>query len=204
MCSCDVIDDQRQSSCDNGNRGGVLMTTAEQVRQVLASTRRDFHALVDALPERALREPSTNPAWTNGEILFHMAFGFFLLPVLLPLVRLFGRLPKGWSKRFADFLNAGTSLFNIINAWGPHVGGRVMSRHVLVKVFDRVYRRTLRIINTIPEAEWQRGMYFPWKWDGLFQDYMTLAQICTYPSRHFLAHREQLRLGPYQPSDEVR
>jgi|SRR5215469_1843118 len=177
------------------------MTTGDQVRQALASTRRDFHDLVEALPERALRELSANPAWTNGEILFHMAFGFFLLPVLLPLVRLFGRLPKGRSKRFAAVLNAGTSLFNIIDAWGPYVGGHITSRHVLVQVFDRVYWRILRIINNVPEAEWQRGMYFPWKRDGLFQEYMTLADVCTYPCRHFLAHREQLRLGPYQPSD---
>ena len=128
--------------------------------------------------------------WTRA--LFHMAFAFFLLPVLLPLVRLFGRVPEGWSKRFAGVLNSGTGLFNVINALGPHVGGRILSRRALEQVFDRVYRRILVIVNSIPEAEWQRGMYYPWKWDGLFQEYMTLADVCLYPCRHFAAHRADL------------
>jgi hypothetical protein len=51
---------------------------------------------------------SANPAWTNGEILFHMAFALFLLPALLPLVRLFGRLPRCWSRNLSRL--AGTPL----------------------------------------------------------------------------------------------
>jgi len=70
----------------------------------LESSRIVFHALLDSLSDADLKKQSHNAAWTNKQIVVHMAMGFFILPSLILLALLFGRLPKPISKLFARFL----------------------------------------------------------------------------------------------------
>jgi hypothetical protein len=135
----------------------------DDIRVELEATRARFHTLLDSISDGALQQPSSNPAWTNEEILFHIALGFFLLPSLIPLVRLFSRLPQPFSKIFAWLLNTSIFVFNWANALGPRVGGRVFTRTALGQLFDRVLARTLRTLDRMPEYELRRGMFFPYK-----------------------------------------
>jgi hypothetical protein len=80
--------------------------------------------LLGSLTEENLRGRSHNPGWTNGEILAHMTFGFIVINVLLPMARLWGRLPKASSKWFAWLLNAVTGPFNWVNALGARFQGQ--------------------------------------------------------------------------------
>jgi hypothetical protein len=162
------------------------------IRQDLVETRLMFHNLHDSFSEDGLRKSSHNPGWTNGEILFHMAFGFFLLPTLIPMVRFFGRLPKNVSKPLALVLNASTGLFNGINAIGPRAGGRFFCGASLGKAYDWANGRILHLLDAIEDDEWQRGMYYPQKWDSLFHEYMTLEQLFYYPIEHLRFHVKQL------------
>ena len=86
--------------------------TRQELKTELEAARLEFHALVRSLSERDLRRPSLNPGWSNREILFHMTLGFLLIPILLRLVRLFNRVPPGYSTGFAKALNASTPAFN--------------------------------------------------------------------------------------------
>ena len=158
----------------------------------LAAAQAEFHAILASLSDEAWRKRSNNPGWTNGEIVFHMAIGFFLLPFLLPLIRLAGRLPRGATKPFAAVLNLSTTPFNWVNAFGPRIGGRLLRRRTLGNTYDRVIARTLRTIDRIRDDEWQRGMYYPSRWDALFSDYMTLETLLRYPIVHLRFHTGQL------------
>jgi hypothetical protein len=164
----------------------------DSIRLELTAAQATFHALLDGLSEEVLQRPSNNPAWTNKQMLFHMALGFFLLPSLIPLVRVFGRLPPSVSKAFALLLNVSTVPFNWMNALGPRMGARVFTRTALSKVFDWVIGRIIRRLNAIPEHELQRGMYFPYKWDPLFQEYMRLQDTLRFPIQHFNAHLQHI------------
>ena len=42
-------------------------------------------------------------------------------------------------------------------------------------------------------------MHYPSRWDPFFHDYMTLADLYRFPTRHFDFHREQLTLAPRAP-----
>lgn len=168
--------------------------TKETIRAELEATRAAFHSLSHALSAADRRRPSRNAAWTNGEVLFHITFAFMLLPALLWLVRLFGRLPRQSSKPFAALLNRSTPLFNRINALVPHIGGRLYRGDRLGRKYDRLHARILRLLDAIPERDMQRGMYYPDRWDGLFYPYMTLADLFLYPTIHFRFHRDQLAL----------
>lgn len=63
------------------------MDRREALRADLAAVHAAFHALLDARSDADLRQPSRNPGWTNGEVLWHMVFGFVILAALAPLVR---------------------------------------------------------------------------------------------------------------------
>ena len=89
--------------------------TSEAIHAELERVRADFHALVTEATPADLRRPSSGTRWTNGQLLFHMFFGYLIVRRLLPLVRLMGRLPDPVSRTFARALEAGTGAFHVIN-----------------------------------------------------------------------------------------
>jgi hypothetical protein len=162
------------------------------LRVEFESTRSSFLTLLNSLSDEDLRKKSLNSGWTNGEILFHMTFAFMILNSLIPLVRFWGRLPESYSKIFARILNAFTGPFNWVNAIGARTGGRIYRGKRIGKKFDRVYFSLLKRLNSVREAEWRRGMYYPTRWDALFKQYMTLEDVFHYPVVHFKFHLKQL------------
>jgi hypothetical protein len=164
----------------------------EEIHKELETTRARFHSLLASLSERDFQKQSLNPGWTNGEILAHMTFGFIILNVLLPMARLWGRLPRGSSRWFAWLLNALTRPFNWINALGARGQGRMFTRDRIGNIYDRVYFSLVKKINSIRDDEWQRGMYYPAKWDPNFEEFMTLEKLFHYPVKHFNFHLTQI------------
>ena len=88
----------------------------KRIRDELEETRRQFHALLGSLSAEDWDAPSRNPAWTNGQLVFHMLFAFMLIPSLFWLVRFWSRLPDSYSRAFARALDFSTPLFNRVNA----------------------------------------------------------------------------------------
>src|SRR5215472_16843437 len=91
----------------------------QRIRDELEETRRQFHALLGSLSAADWDAPSRNPAWTNGQLIFHMLFAFMLIPSLFWLIRFWSRLPDRYSRAFARVLDLSTPLFNRVNALGP-------------------------------------------------------------------------------------
>ena len=164
----------------------------EEILTQLASARDSFHSLLDSFSAQDFQKQSLNPGWTNGEIIAHITFGFVVIDVLIPLARLWGRLPKGSSKWFAWLLNALTGPFNWINALGARGQGKVFTRNRIGRIYDRVYASLVKKANSIKEDEWERGMYYPTKWDENFDEFMTLEKLFHYPVKHFNFHLRQI------------
>ncbi|MCX4594979.1 hypothetical protein OG585_44260 [Streptomyces sp. NBC_01340] len=80
---------------------------------------------------------SDGTRWTNEQLLYHMLFGYIVVLALLPLVRLFGRLPPGVSRTWVRLLNASTGPFDVINYWGAAGGARVFGHRRMGAKFDR-------------------------------------------------------------------
>lgn len=164
----------------------------EEIRKELETAHTKFHKLLGSLSEQDFKKQSLNPGWTNGEILAHMTFGFIVIDVLLPMARLWGRLPKDSSKWFAGLLNTFTGLFNWFNAWGARGQGKFFTYQRIGNIYDQVYFSLLRKVNSIKDNEWQRGMYYPTKWDSNFDEFMTLEKLFHYPVSHFDFHLKQI------------
>ncbi|MCM1971320.1 DinB family protein [Streptomyces sp. G1] len=156
--------------------------------------RRTFHELLDAASKADLARPTRGTKWTNGQLLWHMLFGYMVVRPLLVLGRVFGRLPRGAGEAFARLLNAGTVPFDWVNYVGPRGAVKVYGPHRMGAALDRVLDSLQRRLAAESDADLARGMHFPVRWDPFFKDFMTLADIYRYPTRHFDFHRCQLTL----------
>jgi DinB family protein len=166
---------------------------AESIRAELEMTRSSFHALLESLSEEDLKGPSFNRGWTNGEILAHMVFGFIILNTLLPVARIWGRLPRSSSKPFAWLLNISTGAFNWFNALGARMQRKVFTYKRLGALYDRIYSSLLKAVGSIQDEEWKRGMYYPTRWDPNFSKFMTIEELFHYPIVHFNHHLGQIQ-----------
>jgi hypothetical protein len=165
------------------------------IRRDLESARSGFHALVRLAEREGWRQPSRNPGWTNGEVLFHIALAFFLVAPLYGMIRVWARLPAGGSRGFAGILNLGTRLFNTVNGIGPRFAARVLTPSRLATLYDATHRSILHLVDSVGENDWSLGMYYPDRWDSLFESFMTVESLFHYPVKHLQFHRAQLAAG---------
>jgi hypothetical protein len=154
----------------------------QHIHAELERVRADLHHLVAHATEADLARRTNGTRWTNGQMLWHMAFGYVLVRRLLPLVRLFGRLPERFSRLFASALNGG-------------VGGALVFRGPrLTRQLDHTIDRLHRSLEAETEDALARWMHFPVGWDPFFRDTMTLEQVYHYATEHYDFHRSQLTL----------
>lgn len=175
------------------------MTEPTADRDALAAdlerVRRDFHHLLDTNRPDEWGKPTSGTRWTNEQLLFHMVFGYMIVQKLLILVRLFGRLPDPASRRFTGLLDAATGPFDVINYYGSCLAARIFNRRRMGAKLDRVLDSLQRSLHRENDTTFGHGMHYPARWDPYFRDYMTLADIYTYPGRHYDHHRRQLNLA---------
>ncbi|WP_235500178.1 DinB family protein [Arthrobacter sp. Leaf69] len=161
----------------------------------------DVETTLALMSPEELHRRSAGTRWTNEELLYHMVFGYIVVLALLPLVRIFGRLPDSVNRGFAGLLNAGTVPFDIINDWGSKGGARIFNRRRMAAKLRRVTSALERRLRRETEAGLACRMHFPTRWDPFFKESMTLADVYTYPVAHFDFHATQLswNVGPEAP-----
>ena len=81
-----------------------------------------------------------------------------------------------------------------MNYLGSLGGGRLLGRHGMVWVFDRITGRLQASLRRADDRALARGMHFPTGWDPYFSDYMTFLDVYHYGTQHYLHHRAQLTL----------
>jgi hypothetical protein len=168
----------------------------QPIHEELERVRLDLHQLVEHATALDLRRRTDGTRWTNGQMLWHVVFGYLIVWRLLPGVRLFGRLPDGFSRRFAAVLNAGTRPFHFINYLGGCGGALVFHGPRLIRLLDRTVNQLHRRLDAESEASLGRRMHFPVQWDPFFVEVMTVADVYHYGTQHYDFHRTQLTLEP--------
>jgi hypothetical protein len=153
-----------------------------------------MHYLVSRASTTDVRRRTNGTRWTNGQMLWHMVFGYLLVRRLFPLVRLFGRLPQPFSRAFAAVLNAGARPFHYVNYVGCVGGALVFHGPRLIRQFDHSIDRLHRRLDAESDDALGRRMHFPMGWDPFFRDSMTLEEVYRYPTQHYDFHRAQLTL----------
>ena len=164
----------------------------EEIHDELERARRSFHQLAGQATPASLRRPSDGTRWTNKQLLFHMVFGYLIVRTLMPLVHVLGRL--GWSRRFAQALNAARRPFHLINYLGSRAGGELLTVPVMITLIDRTVAALHRRLASETRQSLGLTMHFPPDWDPYFDPTMTVLDVYHYGTLHFEHHQRQLTL----------
>jgi DinB family protein len=163
------------------------------VYREMDEARARLHALLAAADAADLRRRSDGTRWDNEQLLFHMVFGYQIVRVLLPLVRVVSRLPAPVGRGWAALLDSARRPFHVINYWGSVAGARVFNHARMGRLADHTIAALQRHLERETETALRRGMTFPSSWDPYF-GYLTLVEVYRYPTQHFEHHRRQLTL----------
>jgi hypothetical protein len=131
------------------------------IRAELETTRAAFHALLETVPDEDWHRPSGNRAWTVGQVLYHMTLALRFLPQDVWLIRHLGWTPP---------LPGG--LFDWLMDHMTRWSARGLSRRQVAQRYDAAHALVLRVLETIQDDEWARGMDYP-DWDPLLSGYVT-------------------------------
>jgi len=180
-----------------------LPVDRQAVHDELETARATFHALVDHASREDLARRSAGTRWTNRQLLFHMLFGYLIVRTLLGLVRMFARLPNGFSRTWSRVLNSATRPFHVVNYLGSVGGALVLRGPRLTAKLDRVVDSLHRKLDLETDDALRRGMAFPTGWDPYFRDHMSLFEVYHYATQHFDHHRAQLTLDTGTSADRA-
>lgn len=151
------------------------------IRAELEATRLAYHALLSEVPETDWPQPSSNPAWTIGEVLAHLILAPRMLFSDVVLIRRLGWLPL-----------PPAFIFHRLNEYVTRRMARNATRQSLAAQYEAAHVRTLQALDSIHDADWMRSAQYP-DWDPLLSGRVTLETLFHYPARHFEAHAAEIR-----------
>ena len=162
------------------------MGLKEDLAQELEVTRQNFHHLLDSVPEALYLHPSNNPAWTIGDVLYHITLGPIALRFEIWMIRYVPGLIQ-----FA--LNDTTSkIFNWINAPFARRGQRV-TRQRLVKAYEAGHAGLMSSLRRVREEDWGKSAIYPAVFVSELAGIVTVERLFRYVTLHFDVHEKQIR-----------
>ena len=152
------------------------------LRGELAAKRDEFHQIREGLAEADLARPSTNPAWTVGEILVHIVYWLDYTPVAVELVR----HPTSWRSRVSRAVPA--FLYDRINVLLTRQAARHQTRQTIAQRYELAYQVTLTCLESIRADEWAVGAPFA----SFHGEYRTIARIFRSDVEHQTEHLREI------------
>jgi hypothetical protein len=164
------------------------MSIKEELVNELESTRREYLRLVESVPEESYRCPSANPAWTIGDVLYHITLGPPAIRAEIWMVRhagwLFSALLNNWTSRV---FNWGNALF----ARHP----KRMTREILFRSYERGHAALLTSLRTMQEADFGKSIHYPGSFVAELAGEVTVERLFRYIRLHFEIHASQIQEG---------
>jgi hypothetical protein len=164
---------------------GFRLNTRERLYREIEATGQAFHRLLDSIPDQTLSLPSDNPAWTIGQVLYHMSIAprFMILDVQMISGQrwIYRLLPRIMPKRMFDWLNVRLTRF----------GARRITRQFLSDEYDQAQRATLEVLDSLSKTDFSKCLPYP-DWDPLLTGEVTMEYLFGYIKRHFDSHEAQI------------
>lgn len=161
------------------------MGLREELAGELESARLGFHHVLDSVPEALYSHPSDNPAWTVGDVLYHITLG-------PPAIRF-----EIWMVRHAPWLmsttlNKGTSrIFNWGNALFARHPKRI-TRQSLSKAYEKGHAGLMSSLKRVPEADFTRSAVYPPEFVSELAGTVSVERLFRYIRLHFEVHAGQI------------
>jgi len=163
------------------------MGLPEDLAQEMESTRQNFHHLLDSVPEALYLHPSHNPAWTNGDVLYHIALGMTLIHY------------EVWLTLHAcGLLQVGLNIFpakplNRINALFAHKGNQVTHRR-LIKLYERGHTGLMSSLKRMRDDDFGKWVNVPPELDIILSGKVSIERLFQHVKIHFDAHVGQIKI----------
>lgn len=161
------------------------MNLKDELALELENTRRDFHHLLDSVPEALYAHPSTNPAWTVGDVLYHITLG----PVALRFEIWMLLHARGLFQLAMNDLTSG--MFNWVNARFARRGKRV-TRRGLRKAYETGHTGILSGLKRMREEDFARSIVYPKSFVSELAGEVSIERLYRYVSGHFEVHAAQI------------
>lgn len=145
----------------------------EKFKREMEETRTAFHQLLDSLSAEDFKKKSGNASWSNGQLMWHTAWGVEFVPQGVERAR------KGKD------LNIPRGIFNMLNPWITRWGSRGITPDSISKKYDEANEKVLALLDTIQDEEWTKG-------SKIVGDYQTVQDHVELPVTHFAEHKADI------------
>jgi len=161
------------------------MTLKEELAQEMESTLQDFHHLLDSVPESFYHHPSINPAWTIGDVLYHITLGPTALRYEIWMICHAHRL-------FQFGLNGFTAkVINRLNALFAQRTKRI-THQTLTKAYEAGHAGMMSSLKRMREDDFQKSVIYPEAFVAELAGKVTAESLFRYVKEHFDLHAEQI------------
>lgn len=168
--------------------------TKQELEQQLDETYRRFTALVESIPEADYNLPTGNPAWTVGDILFHITLGPQAIALEVWMIvyarGLFGFVMRNFPSR----------LFNSVNAWFGRGRSQRVSRQGLLKAYGKAHTVIKSRLRRTREEDLVKSVVYPPDFVSDLAGEVTPERLFRFVTGHFEEHERALKIGSQPPS----
>ncbi len=161
------------------------MRLQDDLAAELEATRQAFHHVLDSVPEALYSHPSANPAWTIGDVLYHITLG----PIAIRF-EIWVLCHAPWI--FAVGLNTLTSrLFNWGNALFARHPKRI-TRQSLIQAYEAGHAGLLSSLRRARESDFERRVTYPPEFVNELAGEVSVERLFRYIQVHFEVHANQI------------
>jgi hypothetical protein len=161
-----------------------------KIKPILAQDIQEAHekfiALLDSIPEADYSTPTDNPAWTVGDILYHITLGPRALALEIWMITHASGLYQFGMNHFPS------KLFNRVNAWFARRGNRI-NRQKLVKAYEAGHAAIRSRLRRTREEDMKKAVEYPADFVSELSGRVTVERLFRYVKGHFEVHAAQLK-----------
>ena len=169
------------------------MGLKEELIAELEATLQNFHHILDAVPEAAYVHPSANPAWTVGDLLYHITLGpSFVRGEMWLLCHATGFWQIVMNDVTARVFNWGNALF----ARQPK---RIM-RQSLLKADEAGHTGMVSSLRRLREKDFEKSVNYPASFVAELEGAVTAERLVRYLVMHCDVHAQEIRTVLNAPS----
>lgn len=152
-------------------------------RSELEITRQAFHALLALLAPEDWDRPSHNPAWTIGELLWHITSYLLVIPQQLIWLQ---------TNTFPDPFTASADELNAENEQQTREEARGHTVSSIAQTYEAGHAAALAALDRVRDDQWQCGVQLPDMGPTFHDEYRTIEGLFRYHGRHFAEHAPQI------------
>ena len=163
------------------------MSIKQELADEMEITRQNFHHLLDSVPEDFYHHPSDNPAWTIGEVLFHISLAPRFLTADLRMI-----LGQTWISKLIGGI-VPKSIFDKLNEhFTKRWASRNMTREKLARAYDKAHDNAMHALKSLRKEDFGKSLEYP-DYDELLTGVVSVEKLYRYITIHFNVHAEQIR-----------